>query len=93
MKTTKRISICVLIGMLFLTMCQPVAAGGGKVNINTATKAELVELKYIGEKTAEKIIQYRKAHPFEKASDIINVKGIGEKVLNANKDKITVKDK
>jgi len=64
----------------------------GKVNINTATVKELVKLKRIGQKVAERIIQYReKEGPFEKPEDIMNVKGVGMKIFEANKDRITVK--
>ncbi len=60
----------------------------GKININTANKQELMTLKYVGEATAEKIIEYRKAHPFEVPEDIMNVKGVGPKTYEANKDRI-----
>ncbi len=60
------------------------------VNINTASAAELEELKGIGEKTAAAIIEYRQAAPFEKIEDIKNVKGIGEKKFEDIKDMICV---
>lgn len=51
-----------------------------KVNINTATKEELMKLPGIGEQTAERIIQYRKLYGnFKRIEDIMNVKGIGQK--------------
>ncbi|MCP3875690.1 MAG: helix-hairpin-helix domain-containing protein [Desulfobacteraceae bacterium] len=92
MKRVKKISIIILAGILLVAMSQPILASKGKVNINTATKKELVVLKHVGDKTADKIIEYRKAHPFQKAEDIMNVKGIGQKVFDANKDLIVVKD-
>ena len=49
------------------------------VNINTATKEQLVDLPGIGESTAEKIISYRNGKRFAKTEDIMNVKGIGKK--------------
>ena len=62
-----------------------------KININTATAEELVQLKKIGPKTAAKILEYREANgPFEKPADIILVKGIGEKIFEMNKDQIVV---
>lgn len=51
----------------------------GAVNINTASKEELMSLKGIGEATAEAIIEYRKENKFTKIEDIKNVKGIGDK--------------
>lgn len=61
------------------------------VNINTATKEVLVSMKHIGEKIADRIIEYRKNQPFEVPEDIMKVKGIGQKIFDANKDKIIVK--
>lgn len=92
MKVVRKISIVVLACLLLTVITQPVLASKGKVNINTATKKELVTLKHIGDKIADKIIEYREAHPFEKPEDIMKVKGIGQKVFEANKDLITVND-
>ena len=62
-----------------------------KININKASVDELLELKFVGPKFAERIVQYRTEHgPFETAEDIMKVKGIGPKVWDANKDRITV---
>lgn len=50
------------------------------VNINTATKEELIGLPGIGEATAMKILDYRQQKKgFKKIEDIMNVKGIGKK--------------
>lgn len=62
----------------------------GLININTADASELMKLKGVGEKTAEKIIEYRVQSPFEKPEDIMNVKGIGEKKFEDIKDHICV---
>jgi len=92
MKKMKKLSILILIGLLFVGFCQPVLAATGKININSATKKELVTLKHVGDKIADRIIEYRKAHPFEKPEDIMKVKGVGQKVFDANKQLITIKD-
>ena len=60
------------------------------VNINTAGIEDLVKLKGVGEKTAEKIIEYREQTPFETVEDIMNVSGIGEKKFEDIKDMICV---
>ena len=67
-------------------------ATSGKININTATKNQLVTLKNVGEKIADRIIEYRKAKPFEKIEDIMKVKGFTQKTFDVNKELIIVKD-
>ncbi|MCB9481437.1 MAG: helix-hairpin-helix domain-containing protein [Desulfobacteraceae bacterium] len=62
-----------------------------KIDINKANKTELSELSGIGEKYAERIIDYRnKNGNFTKIEDLLKVKGIGEKTLLKNKDRLTV---
>lgn len=61
-----------------------------KISINNATLEELIKLKGIGEKTAEKIIEYRKENKFKTIEDIKNVSGIGESLYEKIKDSITV---
>ena len=63
---------------------------GEYVNINTATKEQLMNLDGIGEKMAEKIIEYREKNEFEAIEDIMNVPGIGESKFSNIKDKIIV---
>lgn len=60
------------------------------VNINTAPAAVLELLPGVGEKTAEKIIEYRRTTPFRKADEIMNVKGIGPKKFAEMKPYIVV---
>ena len=61
-----------------------------KISINSATKEELMTLPGIGEKTALKIIEYRKAQAFKSIEDIKNVKGIGDKKYEKIKDLIVI---
>lgn len=52
------------------------------VELNTATAPELRTLPGVGERTAERIIEYREEHGgFEKIEDLMNVRGIGEKTF------------
>lgn len=52
------------------------------ISVNKATAEELTQLPGIGIKTAEKIIEYRKAHGrFNSVNELLEVKGIGEKKL------------
>ena len=63
-----------------------------KVNINEASKTELMKLAGVGAGSAQKIIDYRDAHgPFKKAQDLEKVDGIGKGVLEKNSGRITVK--
>lgn len=64
---------------------------GGTVNINTASKEELMTLKGIGEARAEDIISYRQEHgPFNKIEDIMKVSGIKEAAFQKIREKIAV---
>ena len=68
-----------------------VAEDPEKININTATVEQLTKLKGVGPKYAEIIVKHRDANgPFETPENIMNVKGIGKKTYEANKEVITV---
>ncbi len=90
MEKKSRILSIVLIGLLIM-LYLPAVASPGKVNINTDGKAQLITLKHVGDKIADRIIEYRKTSPFKVPEDIMKVKGVGEKVFAANKDRIIVK--
>ena len=64
----------------------------GTVNINTASEEDLVDaLKGVGPAIAKRIIEYRETHGgFSDTSEIMNVKGIGEKIFEKIKSNITV---
>jgi len=53
-----------------------------KININTASKEELMKLTGIGEAISENILQYRETNTFNKIKDIMNVDGIGDSKFN-----------
>lgn len=61
------------------------------VNINTATKGELMQLAGIGESRALSIIAYREKHgDFKEISDIMKISGIKEAAYEKIKDYICV---
>ena len=61
----------------------------GKININTATKEELMEITGIGESKAESIIQYRETTGlFQSPEDIQNITGIKGATYEKLKDEI-----
>lgn len=64
------------------------------VNINTATKEELVTLKGIGDKKAQAIIDYRKKNgDFKNVDDLEKVDGIGPGTMKQIRAQLTVTGK
>ena len=62
------------------------------ININTATKEQLMLLPGIGEEYADRIMIYRDDNgPFTSVDDLVHVKGIGKKTLERLRPYIMVK--
>lgn len=83
-----------LLGFLLGIMLLPMVASAGPVNVNTAD-AETIseELKGIGMTKAQAIVAYREANgPFKSADDLVLVKGIGERTLQAIRADVRLKD-
>ena len=56
--------------------------GQAKINVNTATRSELMKLPRIGPKTADKILAYRNSYgSFRSMDDLQKIKGIGPKTV------------
>ncbi|MCD6580591.1 MAG: helix-hairpin-helix domain-containing protein [Desulfuromusa sp.] len=89
MKNLKKALVYSLLILAFGFVYQP-AFAASKINLNTATVEQLVELKGIGEKTALKIVKYRKNKKFSTVDELVNVKGIGDKTLDKIRGQLTV---
>lgn len=63
-------------------------AAKGPVSIQNGSKEDLMTLPGVGEKTADKIIEYRTAHPFTAVEDLKEVPGIGDKTFESLKNNI-----
>ena len=61
------------------------------LNLNTATKSQLMKLPGVGQVTAERILQYRDEHNgFASLDDLKRIKGISDKKLEKLKPLLTL---
>jgi len=93
MKTCRKVLLVTLAMIVVTALLVPLVSAEEvqKININTACVEELVQLKWIGPKYAQRIVEYREKNgPFEKPEDIMLVSGIGPRAWEANKDRIVV---
>src|SRR5690606_1349197 len=58
------------------------------IDLQTAAKMELMNLKGVGDKKADAIIEYRKNTTISNPDDLKNVKGFGETLINNIKAQI-----
>lgn len=78
-----------------LILCLLLVCGAARaaepVNVNLATaEAIAAGMVGIGQAKAEAIVEYRKQHgPFKSVDDLLQVKGIGEKTLARNRERVT----
>ena len=82
-----------LLSTLVLSLALAGAAIAGEtVNINTADAATLDRvLVNIGPSKAQAIVEYRKAHgAFRSAEQLAEVKGVGLKTVEKNRDRISL---
>lgn len=84
------IPLCIVVAVMMALVSVSLAQEAEKTNINKASAVELTQLKRIGPKLSERIVEYREKHgPFERPEDIMQVRGIGPKTFELNKDRIT----
>lgn len=63
-----------------------------QININEASVETLASLDGVGETKAQAIVAYRSENgPFESAEDLVQVNGIGDRTLEKNAKRLTVK--
>ena len=63
----------------------------GKISLNNASVEELTKLPRIGEKVAQRIVEYRGKHGgFKKVEELMNVKGIGEKTFEHLRENLSL---
>ena len=90
--TQKWMTIFMVIALVMLMTGPAFAEDQEKININTATLEELIQLDRVGPRYAERIVAFREENgPFKAPEDIMLVAGIGQKTFEVNKDRIIVK--
>ena len=63
----------------------------GVINVNSATAEQIAFLPRVGIKLAERVVEYRKTNgPFKKIEDLMEVKGVGERLFVALKPHLTI---
>lgn len=88
----KRTPLFATLILLFSLVTGFAYAQEAAININTADAATLASLNGIGQSKAEAIVAYREANgPFSVTADLANVKGIGERTIEKNAARLTVK--
>lgn len=88
----KHLISALLLGLTLLLAGSSFAAEEQKkIDINSAGAQELTALRGIGQKTAAAIVEYRESHgPFQSIDDLVEVRGIGDKLLASLRDHVTV---
>lgn len=57
-----------------------------QINLQTASKEELMGIKGIGEKKADQIMEYRKTNTINNPEDLKNIKGFGDSIVGNVKE-------
>lgn len=69
-------------------------AAGGVVNINSADASQLAMLPRVGQKAAQRVVDYRTEHgPFQTTTDLMQVKGFGQKSYDRLSQYLTTEGK
>lgn len=78
----KKIFVLLMLGVSFMFAA---------MNLQTATKDELMSIKGIGDKKADQILEYRKTNKINTPEDLTNIKGFGNSIVSnvKNNEKIS----
>lgn len=85
-----------LLGLLALLVATPAQAEkkplgpGERIDLNSATAAELMRLPGVGKKRADAIVAARDKRPFRKADEVLRVKGLSQPWFTKVKGMLTV---
>lgn len=85
-----RVALVVLLLSALVGSVAVAAEEPGRIDINTATAAELESLPGVGPAKAQAIVAHREVAPFKSTDELVEVKGIGEKLYAQLKDRVSV---
>ena len=71
--------------LAFLIFCVSLVFAN-PINLQTASKDELMSVKGIGAKKADQIIEYRKTNKITNPEDLKNIKGFGDNIVTNVKE-------
>jgi competence protein ComEA len=84
-----KMALSVLFCLFLLLSVPALADASDAVNVNTADVEALTSLKGIGPSRAEAIIAHRQENgPFRSLHELTQVRGIGERTIEENMDRI-----
>jgi competence protein ComEA len=98
MRTSVRVvAVGILCGLVMVGTGRGAFAAGAappdqaaRVDLNSASADDIARLPGIGAAKARAIVEHRSEAPFKKPEDLKRVKGIGDKLYDRVKDRITV---
>ena len=67
---------------LFMIIIFLFVYANASLNLQTATKEELMSIKGVGEKKALLILEYREKNSIKSVDDLKNIKGFGDTIIN-----------
>ena len=88
-------AVVMAVVVLFTAVAPLVSVGAEidhRIDINTASAAELATLPGIGDSKAKAIVDYRAADPFRTVEDLKKVKGIGDKTFESLRPNLMVSE-